>query len=64
VVGLATATNGWSCWASDTGATPTGRTEPTAMTTSSVTLTNYSRTTGSPVAWTASEIIQVGCHAN
>jgi hypothetical protein len=59
-----TASHAWSCWASDTGTTPTGQTEPTAGTTTTLTLTNYSRTTGTPVAWTASEIIQVGCMAN
>jgi hypothetical protein len=64
VITLPTAVNGWSCFASDVGATPTGRTEPTAMTTTSVTLTNFSRTTGLAVAWTASEIIQVSCFAN
>jgi hypothetical protein len=64
VITLPAAVNGWSCFASDVGATPTGRTEPTAMTTTSVTLTNFSRTTGLAVAWTASEIIQVSCIAN
>jgi hypothetical protein len=64
VVGLPTATDGWSCYASDTGTTPTGQTEPTAGSTTTVTLTNYSRTTGLAIAWTASEIIQVSCFAN
>jgi hypothetical protein len=64
VVTLPTTLNGWACSASDTGATPTGRTDPTAGTVSSVTLTNYSRTTGLAVAWTASEIIQISCSPN
>jgi hypothetical protein len=64
VITLPAAAHGWSCYCSDVGATPTGRTEPTAMTTTSVTLTNFSRTTGLAVAWTASEIIQVSCFAN
>lgn len=64
VVGLPTASNGWSCYASDTGTTPTGQTEPTASSTTTVTLTNFSRTTGVAIAWTASEIIQVSCFAN
>jgi hypothetical protein len=64
VITLPTATNAWSCYASDTGTTPTGQTEPSAMTTTSVTLTNYSRTTGLAVAWTASEIVQASCFAH
>jgi hypothetical protein len=64
VVGLPTASHAWSCFASDTGVTPTGQTEVTAGTTTSITLTNYSRTSGLATAWTASEIIQVGCFAN
>jgi hypothetical protein len=64
VVGLPTASHAWSCFASDTGVTPTGQTEVMAGTTTSITLTNYSRTSGLATAWTASEIIQVGCFAN
>jgi len=64
VIALPSASNAWSCWAADTGATPTGQTEQTATGTATATLTNYSRTTGLAVAWTASEIIQVGCGAN
>jgi len=64
VVSLPTAANAWACWAADTGTTPTGRTEQTGTSTATATFTNYSRTTGSALAWTASEIIQIGCVAN
>jgi len=64
VITLPAAVHGWSCYASDVGTTPTGRTEPTAMTTTSVTLTNFSRTTGAALAWTSGEVIQVSCFAN
>jgi hypothetical protein len=64
VVGLPTASHAWACFAADTGATPTGRTEQTAGSTTTATFTNYSRTTGTALAWTASEIIQIGCFAN
>jgi hypothetical protein len=64
VVGLPTATDAWSCWAADTGTTPTGQTEQTGTSTTTATFTNYSRTTGLAVAWTASEILQIGCAAN
>jgi len=60
----ATAADGWSCSASDPGATPTGQTEVSSASTTTVTLTNYSRTVGTALAWTASEIIQVSCFAN
>jgi hypothetical protein len=64
VVGLPAAVDAWSCFASDTGTTPTGQTEVTAGSTTTITVTNYSRTAGTPLAWTASEIIQLGCFAN
>ena len=60
----ATAADGWSCSASDPGTTPTGQTEVSSASTTTVTLTNYSRTAGTALAWTASEIIQVSCFAN
>jgi hypothetical protein len=63
-VTLPAATHAWACSTADTGTTPTGQTEQTATGTTSITLTNYSRTTGLATAWTASEIIQVSCWAN
>lgn len=64
VIGLPPALHAWVCTAADTGATPTGQTEQTATSTTTATLTNYSRTNGLAVAWTASEIIQVSCWPN
>ena len=64
VIALPTAPTGWSCAIADTGATPTGQTEQTGSTVSTATFTNYSRTTGLAVAWTASEIIKGGCTWN
>ncbi len=64
VVTLPAAAHAWACSTADTGTTPTGQTEQTATGTTSITLTNYSRTTGLAAAWTASEIIQVSCWAN
>jgi hypothetical protein len=64
VVTLPTASDAWACSAADTGTTPTGQTEQTGTGTAAATFTNYSRTTGLAVAWTASEIIQISCWAN
>lgn len=63
VVGLPTAANGWNCFASDVTTPGTGHTiKQSAGTTTSATLTNYDNA-GSPVAWTASDIIIVNCMA-
>lgn len=63
VVGLPTAATGWNCFASDITTPATGHTiKQTATSTTSVTLTNYDNA-GSPVAWTASDIIIVNCMA-
>lgn len=65
VVGLPAAPHAWACAPSDTGATPTGRTEVTGpSSTTTVTVTNFSRTTGLALAWTASEVIQLSCWPN
>ena len=63
VVGLPTATTGWSCEAQDQTTPGVNATKQTANTTASVTLTNYNTTTGVAAAWTASDILYVNCLA-
>ena len=63
VVGLPTATTGWSCEAQDQTTPGVNATKQTANTTTSVTLTNYNTTTGVAAAWTASDILYVNCVA-
>jgi hypothetical protein len=65
VIGLPAAQHGWACFISDGGTTPTGQTEISGPnTTTTVTVTNYSRTTGLAIAWTASEVLEAGCKQN
>ncbi len=61
VIGLPTATNGWNCDAADLVNGATMVTVPTTSNTTSVTLANYSRTTGLATAWAASDILGVRC---
>lgn len=64
VIGLPTAAHGWACYATDV-TTPTGNsTWQTASSTTTATFTNYSRTLGTASAWTASDIIEIGCRPN
>lgn len=61
VVTMPTATTGWACDAGD-GTTPASFVEaviPTSAT--SITIQNYSRSTGLAIAWTASDVLTVKC---
>lgn len=65
VITMPAATNGWICSVNDLTARATGtalnQTYETATTTTSVTITNQTISTGVPVAWAASDIIQLSC---
>lgn len=61
VVTLPAATNGWSCWATNTTTSATAAVEMTASTTTSATFTNYTRTTGVALAWADGADIRIGC---
>jgi hypothetical protein len=64
VIGLPNAPHGWSCCVNDVTNPDTNSTVQTASTTNSVTVKNYSRTTGLATAWPASDTLQVSCWAN
>ena len=59
VITLPTATNAWACAVSDTGTTTI--TKVSAKTTSSITLTNYTMSSGATAAWSASSLVDVIC---
>lgn len=63
VVTLPVATNGWSCSVQDITHPPIGvsQTVVTAITSNSVTLTNYLLATGLPTAWAASDSLMLTC---
>lgn len=64
VIGMPTATTGWSCAVAPNGAPQAAAvTYSTPTSTSSITLTNYTLTTGIALGWTASEVLQVSCWA-
>lgn len=63
VVAMPTAVNGWACKVTDITTTDSFVTEQNAMTTTTVSVKNYSRTTGLAIAWTASDILQFQCKA-
>jgi hypothetical protein len=56
------APNGWACNAVDGTNPASSDTVVTPTTPSTVTLTNYNRTTGAVAPWAASDIITVGCN--
>ena len=64
VITMPTATTGWGC-----NVTPNGAPQAAAVTysaptsTTSITLTNYTESTGAALAWTASTVLQVQCLA-
>lgn len=60
VLTLPTARNGWVCHFHDT-TTATTYDEETTFTVTSVTLTNYTRTTGVALTWVASDVIVGDC---
>lgn len=60
---LPTASTGWLCWARNVSNAATSSPAQTgAVSTTSVTITNYVRTTGVAGAWTDSDVVVVGCH--
>ena len=61
VITLPAATNGWIADANDVTNNALFVTSQSAETTTSVTLTNYSRTTGAVTPWTAGDEIHVRC---
>jgi hypothetical protein len=66
VVGLPTATTGWTCWVNDLTAAAghvAYNTRQTASTTTTATLENQTTSTGAAVAWAASDILRVSCFA-
>lgn len=64
IITLGTSLYGWHCDVHDV-TTPAGNsTSLTASSTTTVTFTNYSRTTGLATAWPASDILQAGCWRN
>jgi len=61
VLTMPAATNGWACSVQNLSTPDSYITSQTATTTTSVSLKNYSRTTGLAIAWTASDILSVTC---
>jgi hypothetical protein len=62
VITFATAApNGWACFANDNTNNATFVEGVVSTSASSITITNYSRTTGLPIAWTASDVLVVSC---
>lgn len=61
VIGLPTATNGWNCDFAVLTNAASFITAPTTSDTTTVTVANYSRTTGLLTAWTASDIVGARC---
>lgn len=60
---LPAASTGWICWARNVSNAATSSPAQTgAVSTTSVTITNYVRTTGVAGAWTDSDVVVVGCH--
>lgn len=60
-VTLPAAANGWVCNAQDVTTPAMFITSQTGGTSTTATFTNYSRTTGLAIAWTASDILRVSC---
>jgi len=56
------APTGWACNAVDQTNAATANTVATPLSTTTITLTNYSRTTGIATAWAASDVITVSCN--
>lgn len=62
-VTLPAAATGWVCTAQDVTTPASFITSQTGGTTTTATFTNYSRTTGAAIAWTASDILRISCFA-
>jgi len=63
VLAMPTATTGWNCMFADVTTPASFVTVMTASTTATVTIANYSRTTGLLIAWTAGDIVAGNCVA-
>ena len=64
VITMPTATTGWACHVAPNGAPQAAAVTYSAPTSAtSITLTNYTLTTGSALAWTASTVLQLLCTA-
>jgi len=64
VITMPSATTGWACFVAPNGAPQAAAVTYSAPTSvSSVTLTNYTLTTGVALAWTANKVLQVSCWA-
>jgi hypothetical protein len=61
VIAMPAATTGWNCQFDDVTTPASFITSQTASTTTTVSLTNYSRTTGLAIAWTGSDILAAMC---
>ena len=62
VIGMPTAATGWACKVAPNGAPQAAAVTYSAPTSaSSITLTNYTLTTGAALPWTASTVLQVSC---
>jgi hypothetical protein len=60
-----TAPHGWACFSNVVTADyASNNTAQSFSTTTTVTFTNYARTSGLASAWTASDIIEAGCFPN
>lgn len=59
----ATALNGWACNVDDITTPATNSTRQTGSSTTTVSVTNYTRTTGIAGAWPASDILSLACIA-
>lgn len=64
VIGMPKAKNGWACSAADVSAPDRSMTQQTGSSPTSVTLTNYVRTTGIPGNWSQNDLIEVTCFPN
>lgn len=64
VIALPLAAHGWACSSADVTTPATNLTQQTGSSTTTATFTNYVRTTGVAGAWTASDVLQIGCSPN
>lgn len=64
VIGLPTATNGWTCFCADITTPGANVTRMTANSTTSCTVTNVAMSTGAATAWTASDKLWCMARAN
>ena len=61
VLTMPAAANGWACSAQDITSNATNSVAQSAQSTTSVTLTSYSRTAGTALAWTAGDVVVGSC---